>query len=134
MKKEEQICERRSLRVREAARLGVFGSLAGLCNGLLGAGGGILAVFGLLRSSEEELAPRDVYANALCVMLPLSLVSCLRYASAGNLSVEEFRPYLIPAIIGGIVGAILLGRLKNAALGKLFGVLVVWSGLMLILR
>lgn len=116
------------------AVLGIFGILAGLCNGLLGAGGGVLAVFGILCAHGDTLAPRDVYANALCVMLPLSVVSCLRYGAEGHLSLSEFQPYLAPAMIGGIVGAFLLGRIKNVTLGKLFGGLVVWSGLMLILR
>ncbi len=132
--KKETLARIKSTNFQEVAVLGIFGVLAGLCNGLLGAGGGILAVFGILRVHKGELLPRDVYAGALCVMLPLSVVSCLRYGAAGHLSLAAFKPYLVPSIIGGIVGAILLGRIKNATLGKLFGALVVWSGLMLILR
>ncbi|MBR2354183.1 MAG: sulfite exporter TauE/SafE family protein [Clostridia bacterium] len=122
------------MKAKSLVTLSFFGFLAGLCNGLLGAGGGIPVVFGLLMTEERRLAPRDVYANALCVMLPLSAISCLRYAFAGNLSLSDALPFLVPAIIGGTVGAILLGRLKNEILGKLFGVLVVWSGILLILR
>ena len=122
------------MKLKSLATLSLFGFLAGLCNGLLGAGGGIPVVFGLLATQKDTLAPRDVYANALCVMLPLSAISCVRYAFAGNLSLSGAFPFLIPAIIGGIVGAILLGRLKNGTLGKLFGILVVWSGVLLILR
>lgn len=119
---------------KSAFFLAIFGILAGLCNGLLGAGGGILAVFGLMQARQEELSPRDVYANALCVMLPLSLISTVRYAQAGHLSLSGFSPLILPAVAGGIVGAILLGRLKSSTLGRLFGGLVVWSGLMLMLR
>lgn len=110
------------------------GFFAGIANGLLGAGGGILAVFGLLWGCGSSLSPRDVYANALCVMLPLSAISCFRYAQAGNLELSGFAPFALPAILGGIVGAILLGRIDKRLLGKLFGGLVVWSGVMLIVR
>jgi len=117
--------------------LGVAGAglLAGIANGLLGAGGGIIAVFALahfLRSGEYER--RDLYANALCVMLPISAVSCLRYAAAGHLVTEGFGVYALPAVAGGVVGGILLGRLRASALKRLFGLLVIYSGILLIVR
>lgn len=111
------------------------GILAGFANGLLGAGGGIVAVFAFayfLRSGEYER--RDLYANALCVMLPISAVSCLRYAAAGHLVTEGFGRYALPAILGGVVGGILLGRLRASLLKKIFGLLVIYSGVMLIVR
>ena len=110
------------------------GFLAGIANGLLGAGGGILAVFGLRYTYKNQLPSRDLYANALFVMLPLSFLSCLRYAKAGNLNLPVFAPFAMPAILGGIVGAFLLCRVNRRLLGKLFGSLVVWSGVMLIIR
>ena len=111
------------------------GLLAGFANGLVGAGGGIIAVFAFsyfLRSGEYER--RDLYANALCTMLPISAASCLRYAAAGHLVTDGFGLYAIPAVLGGLLGGILLGRLRASLLKKLFGLLVIYSGVMLILR
>ena len=111
------------------------GLLAGFANGLVGAGGGIIAVFAFsyfLRSGEYER--RDLYANALCVMLPISAVSCLRYAAAGHLVTDGFGLYAIPAVLGGLLGGFLLGRLRASLLKKLFGLLVIYSGIMLIIR
>ena len=117
------------------ARLTFIGLLAGLANGLLGAGGGILAVFGLLREHPKELSPKDAYASALTVMLPLSLLSFLRYLQAGSLSdTPSLTPYLLPALAGGAAGALLLGRLGNRSLRRLFGALVIWSGILMIIR
>ena len=111
------------------------GFLAGMTNGLLGAGGGIIAVFALSRMLRStELDRRDIYANALCMMLPISAVSCVRYALAGHLVTDRFGAYAIPAIAGGLAGGILLGRLGDTALKRLFGLLVIWSGVLLILR
>ena len=120
---------------KDAFGVAVAGLLAGFANGLLGAGGGIVAVFAFarfLRSGEYER--RDLYANALCVMLPISAVSCLRYAAAGHLVTEGFGIYALPAIFGGVVGGILLGRIQASLLKKLFGLLVIYSGVMLIVR
>ncbi len=107
---------------------------AGFANGLLGAGGGILVVFGLWRVLGAQIDRRDIFACALCVMIPLSAISATRYAMNGNLSFSGFKPYWIPALAGGIIGGILLSKLQGKTLKKIFGALVVWSGIMLIIR
>ena len=113
----------------------LFGLLGGAVNGLLGAGGGILAVLAMrIALRDTEVDTRDLYANALCVMLPISLFSCLRYAAAGNLSTEGFSRYALPALLGGLVGGFLLGRIPQRALRRLFAALVVYSGVVLLLR
>ncbi len=112
-----------------------MGFLSGLTNGLLGAGGGILAVYALNYAIGEEMTDRrDIFANALCVMLPVSAVSCVSYAIAGNLTVSGIGVYSIPAIIGGVAGGLLLGKIKLAALKKLFAALVIYSGIILIIK
>ena len=111
------------------------GLLSGFLNGLLGAGGGIPIVFSLsflLGDSLED--PRDLYANALCVMLPISSVSLVRYAVAGRLVTEDFWLYAIPAALGGITGGFLLGKLKASFIKRLFAALVIYSGVLLIIR
>ena len=121
--------------ILRAVVLILFGFLSGAVNGLLGAGGGILVVYALnyaLKNSETD--GRDIYANALCVMLPISAVSCVRYAFAGNVSTEGFAVFAIPAIAGGIVGGFLLSKLKTAFLKNLFASLVIWSGIILIIK
>ena len=113
----------------------LFGLSAGFVNGLLGAGGGILIVYALgYALGEQGTDARDLYANALCIMLPISALSCVRYAISGYLSLDGFSHYVLPALLGGLAGGILLGRLKTHALKKLFGALVIYSGLVLIIR
>ena len=117
------------------ARLVFFGFCAGVVNGLLGAGGGILLVFGLapfFRSSEN--GQRDVFANALAVTFPVSLVSAISYAAAGRFSLEGFSHYLLPCAIGGIVGAFMLSKLNVKAIKTVFAVLVIFSGIYMVAR
>ncbi len=111
------------------------GILAGLANGLLGAGGGIIIVFVLSKLLREEaFDSRDIFANSLCVMFPLSLVSTLSYGLRGNLDVEGFGIYILPALLGGIVGGILLGWIGGRLLRGLFSAIMLYSGVMLMVR
>lgn len=115
--------------------LPIMALIAGVLNGLLGAGGGIILVFALSRALKERIkSPRDVFANALCIMLPISVVSCLIYAYRGNLSLGGISSYAIPAILGGIVGAIVLDKISVGLLKKLFSGLVIYSGIMLMIK
>lgn len=103
---------------------------AGLVNGLLGAGGGIIAVWGLGRMLRGRGASgRDVFANALAVMLPLSVVSVLGYGSGGTVDYRELGTLVLPAIAGGLCGALVLDRIRVDWLKLIFSAVVVYSGL-----
>lgn len=112
-----------------------MGFAAGVANGLLGAGGGIVIVYALNHALGDELSDRrDIFANALCVMLPVAAVSCIIYAISGNLSVSGIGAYAIPAILGGAAGGFMLGRINLNFLKKLFAALVIYSGITLIIK
>ena len=115
--------------------LPVTGFLSGLANGLLGAGGGIIVIYALSHALKDtDTDKKDIFANALCVMLPISAVSCISYAISGNLVISGLGLYAVPAILGGIAGGFLLHRIKTSALKKLFAALVIYSGLMLVIK
>lgn len=117
------------------AKLIFIGLAAGFANGLLGAGGGTIIVFGIASVLGESMKNgNDVFATALCVMLPVSAVSCVFYALRGHINTEGFGYFALPAIIGGAVGGLLLGKVKAGWVKKLFAVLVVISGILLIIR
>jgi uncharacterized membrane protein YfcA len=106
---------------------------AGFLNGLLGAGGGILIVFGLgllLRDKLDD--PRSVFASAIAVMLPLSAISAFRYFQNGYTEEARLGFLLIPAIAGGALGAWLLRRLTPRALSHIFAAVVLVSGIVLV--
>ena len=121
--------------------LGLTGVSAGLLNGLLGAAGGILLVALLPRlTPPAALYPpavplgmyherRDILATAMTVMLPVSAVSGVFYWFGGIRPDPTLLLLLaVPAAVGGLVGAKLLGKLPDRALRKLFAALVVVAG------
>ena len=116
-------------------KLILIGFAAGVANGLLGAGGGTVIVFGIAKVLGDSLRDgNDVFATALCVMLPVSAVSCIIYILRGHISTQGFGAFAIPALIGGAVGGLLLGKVKESWVKRLFAVLVVISGILLIIR
>ena len=121
----------------------LLGALAGFINGLLGTGGGILLVLLFSRSAQRAeraksisfpMARRDIYANAMAVMLPISIFSATQYASTGALDLRAFSPMLLPSLLGGILGGFLLDRLKASWLRTLFSLLVLISGALMLVR
>jgi uncharacterized membrane protein YfcA len=119
------------------------GAIAGFVNGLLGTGGGILLVLIFSHCAKRAvnshsisfpMARRDIYANALAVMLPISVFSATRYAAAGALDMTSFAPMILPSLLGGVLGGFLLDRLHLSFLRKLFSLLVLISGVLMIVR
>ncbi len=111
----------------------LLGLLAGLLNGLLGAGGGIVIVYGLNKLCRGQLRdPRAAFAGALAVMVPLSLFSIWRYARSGQIPQGAWQPLVLPAVLGGITGALLMRVLSARTLSRLFAAIVLISGIVLV--
>ena len=112
-------------------RLVPFGVLAGFLSGVFGAGGGVVAVPALRRVGFTD---SQACATALSVTLPLALAGGFLYLQAGALSFGEALPYLPGGIIGAVVGAKLLPRLKATWLRRIFGGTVLFLAGRLLLR
>ncbi len=109
------------------------GALAGLLNGLLGAGGGIVAVFVLKKLlADKTNDSRDVFAHTVAVILPLCAFSLLNYALRGAASLEGASFFILPAILGGVMGGFLLDKLKVGFVQSLFGLLILISGIVML--
>ena len=111
-----------------------IGIAAGFLNGLLGAGGGIVIVFGLGALLGKELEdPRSIYASAIAVMLPLSAFSAWQYFQNGHLTEGNLGLLVLPALAGGALGAWLLRRLSPHVLARIFAAVVLVSGIVLVI-
>ena len=115
----------------------IGGVLAGFFNGLLGAGGGIAVVLALsFALGRDEETRRSIYANALCVMLPLSVLTLITYARRGGVAQgflgEDYLWVLLGGAAGGILGGVVLGRLRSSMTDSLFAILTVVSGVLML--
>ena len=103
---------------------------AGFAGGFIGTGGGIILMFAL-GLAGDKIEMRDRFALVITVITPLSLISALIYNK--NVDLTSAAPYILPGIIGGAVGALLLCRIKYSWLGRLFAIMVIFAGLCFIL-
>ena len=120
---------------KETLFLLLLGGAAGFVNGLLGTGGGIILLFGsLLLSRGQKTDTRDRFAGTALVTMLLSVVSAILYAWQGKIAVHGLSSYLAPALVGGVVGAVLLDRLPTTFIERLFAVLVMVAGGLMLFR
>ncbi len=109
----------------------VGGLLTGLVNGLLGSGGGMVAVPALEKSG---LSAKQAHSGSLAVVLPLSLFSAVMYISDGRVAISDALPYLPAGIVGSLCGAWLMSKISSSLLHKIFGLFAIWAGVRMLLR
>lgn len=116
--------------------LAATGAAAGFLNGLLGAGGGIVLIYALTALNPDKTADgvRDNFAATIACVLPVTLLSAFLYARDGRMDFSAVTPLILPALLGGLAGALLLGKINTVLLKRLFALLVIYSGINMILR
>lgn len=118
--------------------LSLLSIAAGFVNGLLGAGGGILFMFILARMREKNGggtdSVKDDFATTIFAIFPISAVSASMYMLRGRFSFAEIPVYVIPAIAGGLCGAVLLDKIKVSVLKKIFAMVIIYSGINMLMR
>ena len=107
------------------------GLCAGLVNGLLGSGGGMIAVPTL---EHAGLEPRRAHSGSLAVILPICFISASLYLSDGRVAISDALPYLPGGVIGAFIGAFIIRRISPVWLRRIFGGFALWAGLRLIMQ
>lgn len=104
-----------------------IGGLAGVVNGLFGAGGGLLLV--PLFMSRCQLAPKTAFATSLCVTLCLSIVSLTVYLFRGDVDPAAALPYAIGGVVGGLLAGLFMKRMRIKWLRVLLGLFLLYGGI-----
>ena len=105
------------------------GVLIGVVNGLLGSGGGMIAVPVLKGSGFDQ---RKAQANAIAVILPISIVSCAMYLIRGDIKITDGLGFLPGGILGAVIGTFLLSKIPTNILRKIFAAFMIWAGIRLL--
>ena len=109
-------------RLRSAAA----GGAAGLANGFLGGGGGMLLVPLLTRWCGLE--QRRAFATSIAIILPLCALSSVIYWVRGGLDFGLALPYLAGGLLGGVVGGRVFKKLNMVWLRRAFALLILYGG------
>ena len=112
-------------------KLCIYGLLTGIINALFGAGGGIITVAVLKKTYNNQ---KKAQATAVAVILPMTILTAIRYLSLGYMSYSDALPYIIPGFFGAIVGSILLKKTNNKILKVIFALIMLWAGMRLIFK
>ena len=108
-----------------------FGLAIGFVNGLLGAGGGMIAVPLLKRAGLEQ---KSAHANAVAVILPISILSAVFYIIKDYVSISNALIYMPTGVIGALLGTYFLKKISALWLKRIFGFFMVYAGVRLLLK
>ncbi|MEG1447808.1 MAG: sulfite exporter TauE/SafE family protein [Oscillospiraceae bacterium] len=102
----------------------------GLLNGLLGAGGGMLAVPMLKKLGLET---KQAHATAIAVIVPLSIISCGTYLYKGYFKLSMAYIFIPLGLVGAFIGTVILRKVSDKWIRLLFSLLIIYSGIRFIL-
>ncbi|MBQ6727979.1 MAG: sulfite exporter TauE/SafE family protein [Clostridia bacterium] len=102
------------------------GLSAGLINGLFGGGGGMIVVPSLRYMLRYDAA--TAHATAIAIILPVSVLSGVFYTAFGNFELSPVLFTAIGAVLGGIIGAILLKKLSSVPITVIFSIVMAAAG------
>ncbi len=109
----------------------IGGFLIGVVNSLFGAGGGIVAVPVLQRSG---LSKKESHANAVAVILPVSILSAALYIAKGKVQLSDASPYIVAGLVGSVIGTVILRKISPKLLKRIFGIFIIYAGFRLLLK
>ncbi|MEF2920120.1 MAG: sulfite exporter TauE/SafE family protein [Acutalibacteraceae bacterium] len=102
----------------------LFGGITGMLNGLLGAGGGMVAVPVL----RKQMEIKESHATSIAIILPMSIASGISYILKGSVEISEALVYIPGGLIGAFVGIMLMKKIKPVVIKKIFAVVMLWAG------
>ena len=105
--------------------------LIGVVNGMLGAGGGMLAVPLLRRAGLEKKA---AHSNAVALILPITALSAILYLYRGNMTFSDAWRFMPSGVIGSALGTLMLKKISPLWLKRIFGGFMVYAGARLLMK
>ena len=109
----------------------LFGVSIGFINGLMGAGGGMLAV-PLLK--KYGLSQKESQQNAIAIILPITVISAVMYLYRDYVNLSNSYCYLPTGFLGAIIATFLINKISNKWLKRIFALFMLYAGVRLLLR
>ena len=103
----------------------LFGAIIGVINGMFGAGGGMIAVPVLKKLGLQQ---KQAHANAIAVILPITVLSAVLYIIKGSVKLSDAWIYLPTGVLGALLGTVCLKKISPVWLKRIFGGFMVYAG------
>lgn len=111
--------------------LPLIGLFSGLISGFLGAGGGLIVVPSLIKLGVKQ---NEAHSISVCTMFPICIVGSIMYINSRAVSLYQALPYIPMGIVGAIIGSIILSKINQNILRKIFGCFSIWAAYRLLVR
>ena len=102
------------------------GFIIGVINSLVGACGGIITVAALKKDGMD--------ANAIAIILPLTVISSVFYIYNGYVNIPDTLIFIPGGVAGAVVGGLILPKIPQKILKKLFALFIIWAGVRMIIK
>lgn len=120
-----------SMNFKKVLILIITGVVTGSVCGLFGGGGGMIVV--PMLTILCALKDKESHATAIAIILPITVISGAIQIYSGNYDLDIGIPTLIGSVVGGALGSILLKKINNKALVKIFAVIMFIAGIKLLI-
>lgn len=114
------------------ALCGIFAFIAGILNGFIGVGGGVLMLLILKIIYKKD--DKNAFACVPAVVLPMTVLSAALYCIREPDIIVKALPVIPFALAGGFAGALLLGKIKSRFLSLIFAGLTLFAGIMAVVK
>ena len=109
----------------------LFGGLCGFLNGLFGSGGGTIAVPCLEKSGLEA---KKAHASSVALIFILSVITAVIYFIQGKIDFSLAFDFVPWGLIGAAAGSVLLKKIPNSLLRRIFGIIIMISAIRILLK
>ena len=101
------------------------GCIAGILAGLLGVGGGIVVVpllYYVLNylNYDQSIIMHVAVGSSLLIIVPTSIRSAIQHKNRGSFDQKVFRKWIIPLLLGAIIGSVVAGYATFEVLTGIF--------------
>ena len=119
------------MRINKKCFNALTGIAVGICNGFFGSGGGMIAVPMLEKGGSEA---KKAHATSIAITLPLSVISGFVYLKGGSLDILQAAKFIPLGLAGAAVGAVVMKKLSNSLLKRIFGLLMIIAGVRIFMK
>jgi uncharacterized protein len=111
--------------------LAAIGAVAGVLSGLFGIGGGVVIVPALVMAGLGQHAAQT---TSLAAIVPIAIVGAILFGQAANVDVGAAVVLAAGSVVGVRAGALLMHRLSEVLLTRIFAAFLIVVAITMLLR